>query len=250
MVLDTRTKQERYPSAMPSSKPDRIMTQSQIPIKDIDPSIPSKKCSTGQKDSVNIVISNHNILNNTDDNMTNSSEIPQKKSNSNKSEYGDKILQSLMDDPTRSDSEIAQDLNTYRQKVWRRRKELEEENDIWGYTAVVDESKLNHVSYIVLMKTRTMNKELVDILIKRITLEEPRKQGVRLKNMFYVNGEFDWVIRFTAPDHATARKYFETLRLQYADHLQEKPVMIDINFSLVLEGKHNPDLNELHDFVP
>ncbi len=169
---------------------------------------------------------------------------------SNNISYDDKILQALMDDPTRSDREIALDLNTYRQKVWRRRKELEEENVIWGYTAVVDESQLNHVSYIVLMKTRTMNKELVDILIKRISQEEPRKQGVHLKNMFYVNGEFDWVIRFTAPDHATARKYFETLRLQYADHLQEKPVMIDINFSLVSEGKQNPDLKELHDFVP
>lgn len=171
-------------------------------------------------------------------------------SNSNKSYYNDPILQALIDDPTRSDREIANDLGTYRQKVWRRRKELEEEGTIWGYTAVVDESQLRHVSYIVLMKTKTMNKELVNILIKRITKEEPRKQGVRLKNMSYVNGVYDWVIRFTAPDHPIARKYYETLRLQYKDHLQERPVMIDINFSLVSEGKTNPNLEQLEDFVP
>ena len=182
--------------------------------------------------------------------ITDSNKIAKKASNSKKQEYEDKILQSLIDDPTKSDMEIANDLNTYRQKIWRKRNELENEEVIWGYTAVVDESRLNHVSYIVLMKTKTMNKELVDILLKRINQEEPRKQGVRLKNMFYVNGEFDWVIRFTAPDHATARKYYETLRLQYADHLQEKPVMIDINFSLVSEGKKNPRIEKLYNFVP
>lgn len=95
-----------------------------------------------------------------------------------------------------------------------------------------------------------MSKEMVDTLVKRISRDEPRKQNIRLKNMCYVNGEYDWVMRFSAPDHATARKYYETLRLLYSDYLQEKPIMVDINICLVSEGKKNPDLFDLYDYVP
>ena len=162
----------------------------------------------------------------------------------------DKILAALLEDPTRSDAEIAKSLGTYRQKIWRRRKKLEEDKTIWGYTAVMDETGLNHVSHMILMKTKTMNRELVELLVQRISKGEPAKQNVRLVNMCYVNGEYDWVMRFTAPDHATARKYYETLRLLYSEHLQEKPVMVDVNICLVSEGKMNPNLNHLFDYVP
>lgn len=175
--------------------------------------------------------------------------MPEKKFDSNI--YGeDKILIALLMDPTRSDSEIAKDIGTYRQKVWRRRKQLEDEKAIWGYTAVIDDEKFNHVSYMVLMKTKTMNRDLVELLVQRISKGEPARQNIRLKNMCYVNGEYDWVMRFTAPDHATARKYFETIRLLYSEHLQEKPILIDVNMCLVSEGKKNPDLDKLFDYVP
>ena len=168
----------------------------------------------------------------------------------NKTELDDKILAALLDDPTRSDMEIAEALGTYRQKVWRVKRKLEEDRAIWGYTAVVDEKRLGHVSYIVLMKTKPMNRGLVDLLLRRITGEEPRKQDVRLTNFFYVNGEFDWFLRFSAPDHATARRYYDTLRMLYDEYLLEKPVMIDVNMCLVSEGKRNPGIQALYDFIP
>lgn len=182
-------------------------------------------------------------------NVTNGEIMMDKKFESNI--YGkDKILYALLRDPTRSDSEIAKEIGTYRQKVWRRRKQLEDEKALWGYTAVIDDSKFNHVSYMILMKTKTMNRELVELLLQRITHNEPARQDIRLKNMFYVNGEYDWIMRFTAPDHATARKYYETIRLLYSDHLQERPILMDINMSLVAEGKKNPNLDQLFDYVP
>ena len=165
--------------------------------------------------------------------------------------YGkDKILYALLKNPTKSDSEIAKEVGTYRQKVWRRRKQLEEDEALWGYTAVIDDSKFNHVSYMILMKTKTMNNDLVQLLVNRISHGEPARQDIRLKNMYYVNGEYDWIMRFTAPDHATARKYYETIRLLYSDHLQERPILMDINMSLVSEGKKNPNLEDLFDYVP
>jgi len=170
--------------------------------------------------------------------------------NGKKESLDDRILKALMDDPTRSDMEIARDLDTYRQKVWRTKKQLEDDNVIWGYTAVLDEKRLGHVSYIVLMKTKPMTEGLVDTLLKRLTREEPRKQDVRLTNFFFVNGEFDLFLRFSAPDHATARRYYDTLRMLYDEYLLDKPVMIDINMCLVSEGKRNPDIESLREFIP
>jgi DNA-binding Lrp family transcriptional regulator len=172
-----------------------------------------------------------------------------KKDAKSKEKY-EEVLEFLLDDPTRSTRDIGKKMNSYRQMVWRKKRELEENNVIWGYTAVIDERKMDHVIYMMLIKSKPMSRGLADLLIRRITRDEPRKQNVRLVNMFYVNGEFDWVLRFSAPDHATARKYYDTIRLLYDEYLLEKPVMIDVNFVLVSEGKSNPESEKLYDFIP
>ena len=162
----------------------------------------------------------------------------------------DQVLQHLMDDPTRSIVDIAQDIGTYRQRIWREKKRLEEESIIWGYTAVVDELQMNHVSYMMFFKMKPMSKGMADILIERILKEEPKRENIRIINLHYINGEYDLVETFAAPDHTTARKYFDKMRILYEDYLLDKPLMFDINFSLVLNGKRNPDLKTLYDFVP
>jgi DNA-binding Lrp family transcriptional regulator len=160
------------------------------------------------------------------------------------------ILECFLEDPTRSLRDIAKELESYRQKVWREKRKLEKENIIWGYTAVIDESKFNHVLYVVLLKMKPMNKELAELIITRKIKEEPKKQKIHLINVLYVNGEYDWMIMFSAPDHAIARRYYDSLRIAYHDYLLEKPVIIDINFSLVREGKVNPEIQKLNEYVP
>ncbi|UCG45455.1 MAG: winged helix-turn-helix transcriptional regulator, partial [Candidatus Bathyarchaeota archaeon] len=122
------------------------------------------------------------------------SKIPKR----NNSYHEDEVLEALIKDPTKSAREIAKGLGSYRQKVWRRRRELERRNVIWGYTAVVDESKINHVLYMVLLKMKPMNKELARLMVNRKLKGEPYKQNVRLVNVLYVNGEYDWIIKFSA----------------------------------------------------
>ena len=160
------------------------------------------------------------------------------------------ILKSLVENPRRSDREIASRLNSYRQKVWRERKSFEREKLVWGYTAIVDESKYNHVVYLVLLKLKPMSKELADLMTRRIRKQEPEKQDVRLLNVLFVNGEYDWLIMFSAPNHAIARRYYDSLRLVYSEFLLEKPTIVDVNFALVREGKANPELMKLYEFVP
>jgi DNA-binding Lrp family transcriptional regulator len=176
--------------------------------------------------------------------------MPKKTLYSNKIVFNNEILHALLEDPTKSLRIIAKELKSYRQKIWREKKKLEEEHVIWGYTAVIDESKLNHVSYVMLLKMKPMNKELVDIMLQRLYRKEQEKQNVRLQDLWIVNGEYDWVLRFSAPNHATARSYYDTIRTLYDKYLLEKPIIIDVNFCLVAEGKMNPDIEKLHEFIP
>lgn len=164
--------------------------------------------------------------------------------------YNDEILQSLVDDPTKSIKEISNDLNSYRQKIWRKKKKLENDHIIWGYTSIVDESKMNYVMYLILLKLKPMSKKLVELLIKRSVERIPEKQKIRLINVLYINGEFDLMVMFTSSNHANARRYFDSLRIDYGKYLLEKPLIVDVNFSLIREGKINPEIERLYEFVP
>jgi len=176
--------------------------------------------------------------------------MTEKESKGNKETYNSDVLKSLIVDPTRSVVEIAKELRSYRQKVWRKKKALEDSKVIWGYTAVVDESKLGHVMYLMLMKMKPMDHDLADLIIQRQQRGAYQKQQVHLINILYVNGTYDWVIMFSAPNHAIARRYYDSIRMHYENYLLEKPLMIDVNFQVIREGKVNPDVERLHDFEP
>ncbi|MFH0816022.1 MAG: Lrp/AsnC family transcriptional regulator [Methanobacteriota archaeon] len=167
-----------------------------------------------------------------------------------KEAYSGDVLKALLHDPTRSVVDIAKEMKSYRQKVWRKKKALEDGNVVWGYTAVVDESKLGHVMYFMLMKMKPMDKELANLVIERQKRSEYQKQQVRLITLLYVNGTYDWLVMFSAPNHAIARRYYDSVRLNYEKYLLEKPILIDVNFQVIREGKVNPEIERLHEFEP
>jgi len=162
----------------------------------------------------------------------------------------DEVLQHLLKDPTRSIHDIAEEMGSYRQKVWRKKKRFEEEGAIWGYTAVLDESKLNHVCYMVLLKTKPISRGFADLLLKRLIKDEPKREDIRIISLCYVSGEYDLVMRFAAPNHTIAKKYYDNLRLLYDEYLLEKPTLLFSNFCMISEGKLNPEVNKLYDFIP
>ena len=161
------------------------------------------------------------------------------------------LLHCLLENPTQSINKIAEKINMYRRTVLRKKKELEDSHVIWGYTAVIDESKIGYALYVALFRIKPiLSKEFADLIIKRLTTGAPNKEGVRIIDILYANGYHDVIIKFSAPNHETARRYYETLRSAYSNYFLEDPLLSDVNFSLVKEGKLNPELEKLYDFVP
>lgn len=160
------------------------------------------------------------------------------------------LVNCLMENSDQSISKIAEKTNMYRRTVWQKKKELEEDHTIWGYTAVINESKLNHVLYIAQFRIKPISNAFVDLIIRRLTTGAPSKEGVRVIDIFYMNGEYDVIIKFSAPDNITARKYYEKLRAVYKDFFRGDPSLSDMNFPLVKGGKLNPELERLYDYVP
>ena len=161
-----------------------------------------------------------------------------------------KVIKELQKNSNQSIDNIAKKCRFSRQKVWRTIKRLEENNMIWGYTAIIDDIRLNRVVYLVLLKMKSMTKELVNIIMKRIIENQSAKYNIRLIDAFHVTGEFDWIIRFSSPDRKTASKYYDSIRSIYEDFLLEKPIIIDINFIIMTAGKKNPKIKKLYEFVP
>ena len=105
--------------------------------------------------------------------MTFGDNMSDKTTISNKKGLDQKILDALLEDPTRSMREIARELDSYRQTLWRKKKKMEKDNLIWGYTAVIDEVKQGKVTFLVLMKMKPMMKDLAQTIVHRIKNNEP-----------------------------------------------------------------------------
>ncbi len=160
------------------------------------------------------------------------------------------LLKHLLEDPTRTVNKLAKTLSTYRKRVLQKKKELEAGHVIWGYTAVVDERKINHVLYIVQFRTQSLSKAFADRVINRLRTGSPEKNGVRVIDVFFVDGEYDCFIKFSAPDSITARNYYENLRITYKNFFRGNPSMSNVIFPLVKDGKLNPEIERLYDLIP
>ena len=163
---------------------------------------------------------------------------------------GHRILNELLKDPTRSLEEIARSCGSYRQKVWREKKKLEDMQAIWGYTAVVDENVIDWKSFVVLIKLKPLTPDQARLLIHRHITNAPGELNIRLMDTYYLNGKYDLLVIFAAPNWITARKYYDSIRLEYDQYLEDRPEIIDVAFSMIRWGKVNPNVEKLKEFIP
>ena len=165
-------------------------------------------------------------------------------------DFNNETMSALLEDPTRSSKQMAEMLHITRQKLWREKKMMEEEDLIWGYSAIIDEGCDEWVDIIILLRLKSMPDETIKGIIEGAKSASHKKYSVRLRDVFYIDGEYDAMVVYSAPDIMTARRYYEFIRLSYGEFLMEKPIMMEVNFAVRRGGKLNPDVDRLMDLWP
>ena len=157
-----------------------------------------------------------------------------------------KILQKNSGDSIES---IAKKCGFSRQKVWRIKKRLEKNKTIWGYSAVVDDDKLDLKRYFVLIKrtSKPAPKEKLDVVIGRELKKESAKIGVDLECSFYIHGSFDWLICITASHIKQVKKFSETFSTLFAEGYVSDVQVLEVIFPVEKNGIVNPNVKEIED---
>jgi DNA-binding Lrp family transcriptional regulator len=148
-----------------------------------------------------------------------------------------KILLELQKDSNQSLDIIAKKTKFSRQKVWRIVKNLEENKDIWGYTAIVDEQKLGMKTYLLLFKTNIG--DVQQLLNNPDFFKMIDKQGIYMRNISWSHGIFDGHLFFMARDIPHAKQFQQTFISMYHDHVCDVELLETIG-NIQRGGQANP----------
>jgi len=161
-----------------------------------------------------------------------------------------KILSELMKNAKENIETIAKHCGFSRQKTWRMIKRLEASGLIWGYTAIFDEEKIGLTHFVVMVK-RTM-KQLEEATADKIVSRKLEgiaiKMGIIIESSYYVHGEYDWVVTFTAQDINHAKKFSDSLIALYPGVIKKITIMQTLMF-IRKQYILNPDKKKLKDFL-
>jgi DNA-binding Lrp family transcriptional regulator len=160
------------------------------------------------------------------------------------------VLAALQENAKENIPMIAQQCHLSKQKLLRTIRHLEKIKKIWGYTAIVDEHDLPYKKFILLLK-RTMKKfdetKMNDVVANQfMPLYEPL--GVRIESSYYIHGEYDWALIFTAPDLLQAKKFSKILFDHYPGYAEEVNIM-EILFTGRAHHILNPNQSKLREIL-
>jgi DNA-binding Lrp family transcriptional regulator len=161
-----------------------------------------------------------------------------------------KILKELRKNSKISIETIAKNCGVSRQKVYRIIKHLEETHMIWGYTAITDEYKQGLQKFILLIKrsSERIEKSTADTIAWSRLEHTYDELGISIESSYYLHGEYDWVLIFTAIDLRHAKKFGGLLVENYPG-LISKMNLMQILFSNREHYVYNPDPKKLSEFL-
>jgi DNA-binding Lrp family transcriptional regulator len=173
-----------------------------------------------------------------------------KRNNATIAEETRNVLIALQENAKENITAIAKECHMSKEKLSRTIRHLEKNHKIWGYTAIVDEQDLPYKKFILLLK-RTMEKfddtKMDDMISKKFKqLYEPL--GVRIESTYYIHGEYDWVVIFTAPDLLQAKK-FSTILFDHYPGYAKKVNIMEILFTGRAHYVLNPDQSKLREIL-
>ena len=159
------------------------------------------------------------------------------------------VINELERNARESMDEIARNCDFSRQKVWRIINTLEKNQTIWGYTAIVDDNKIDRKKFVILVKktidsiTKTFDKTV------QLTMQNKAKElGINIGYSMYLHGEYDWLFIFSAKDLINAKRFSNILLSEYPDLIKEVKLLEGI-FQVQKAGIINPNIDKLKDFL-
>lgn len=157
-----------------------------------------------------------------------------------------KVIEQLQKNSMENLDMFAKKCGFSRQKVWRIIKNLEKNQFIWGYTAIIDTEYQQKKHYVLLMKrnAQKINQKIVDILLSRELDEEVRKLWIVIETSSYLHGEYDWLATFLAPDIIAAKKFSELVKTTYPETFQ-KIDLLETLFDIKRQNIINPNAQHL-----
>jgi DNA-binding Lrp family transcriptional regulator len=161
-----------------------------------------------------------------------------------------KILFELVKNSNEKIETIAKHCGFSRQKTWRYIKELEEKSLIWGYTAIFNEEKIGLVHFMLMVKrsTKQLKEATAERIISRKIEDIAAEIGITIESSFYIHGEYDWVITFTAEDIRQAKKFSDSVVAFHPGIIEKITIMQTLMF-MRKQYILNPDRKKLKEFL-
>lgn len=161
-----------------------------------------------------------------------------------------KVLFELQRNSNNSIEAIAKRCGLSRQKVFRIIKNLEKDQVIWGYTAIIDDQTQGLQKFEILMKRslQALEKKTVDTVSLSQLEPEYESMGMFIESSFYLHGEYDWALIFTAQDIRHATK-FRSFLLEHFPGVITKINLMQILFTQREHYIFNPNPTKLHEML-
>jgi DNA-binding Lrp family transcriptional regulator len=161
-----------------------------------------------------------------------------------------KILAALQKYPKENIATIAKHCGFSKQKIYKTIKQMEKNHIIWGYAIVTDEQKQGLQKYVLLIKrsVKTIDNKTIDQLISYQKNKEIEGLEITVENSYFVHGEYDWILIFTAKDIRQAKKFSDILLSAYPGMFSNVNL---IQILMTLQSQHvlNPDHIKLRELL-
>jgi len=117
---------------------------------------------------------------------------------------------------------LGKKLGCSRQKAWHILKELEENNIIWGYSIVVDESTCDKQHFIVLIKRsgEVFDHSECDMILSE-DFASLIHDGLEIETFICLYGDFDWLLAVNASDVLSVKTFIAHLKNKYSTYIDD-----------------------------
>lgn len=160
------------------------------------------------------------------------------------------IISELQKNSNSSVNNIANKLGFSRQKVWRIIKDLENDNTIWGYTAIVDDNKICRKRFFILLKKAFIEatEEKLDVVVSRALREVAKKRGVQLESTYFIHGSYDGLLCVSAENITQVKKFIEDINKALDYRYLSNVKILETLFTVQRNGFDNPNVKEFKEF--